>query len=294
MRTATATVNASAYVRSRPLWTLDVSVAPRERLLGDLVEPALDDRRLDPVAEQHGDRLRRDARRARRRARRTRACARASSARRRRGRARARRGTRASARKMPSDAERHGDGARHPLLRRRRVDERLDDRLEPVVERLPDARNREEADDRRPAPRAPRPARASTAAPSPWCSAVVLGASRRARRGRRGSRAGTCRAPVSSAPRSRRRRASSRAPPPSASAKARISSFDKKPAKIGMPTSASEPIRKVASVNGIALRSPPILRMSCSPSRRWITSPAAMKRSALKKACVMRWNIANP
>ena len=35
-----------------------------------------------------------------------------------------------------------------------------------------------------------------------------------------------------------------------------IASFDQKPAKIGMPTSASEPIRKVARVYGIDLRQP--------------------------------------
>jgi hypothetical protein len=32
--------------------------------------------------------------------------------------------------------------------------------------------------------------------------------------------------------------------------------------------------------------------MSCSPWRPWITLPAPRKRSALKKAWVMRWKIA--
>jgi len=71
-------------------------------------------------------------------------------------------------------------------------------------------------------------------------------------------------------------------------------SFEKKPESGGMPTSASEPMRNAANVNGISRRSPPIWRMSCSPARWWITTPAAMKSSALKKACVIRWNIANP
>ena len=72
-----------------------------------------------------------------------------------------------------------------------------------------------------------------------------------------------------------------------------IASFDQKPAKIGMPASESEPIRNVQRVYGIDFARPPILRMSCSPSRWWITSPAARKSSALKNACVTRWNIAN-
>ena len=38
--------------------------------------------------------------------------------------------------------------------------------------------------------------------------------------------------------------------------------------------------------------SPPILRMSCSPERAWITEPADKKSRALKNAWVMRWKIA--
>ena len=70
-----------------------------------------------------------------------------------------------------------------------------------------------------------------------------------------------------------------------------IGSFEKKPANGGMPTSASAPARKHHFVNGITLPRPPILRMSCSPASAWITRPAVMKSSALKKACVIRWNI---
>ena len=43
-----------------------------------------------------------------------------------------------------------------------------------------------------------------------------------------------------------------------------IASFEKKPAKSGMPTSASEPISDVIQVIGMYLRRPPMLRMSCS------------------------------
>ena len=46
----------------------------------------------------------------------------------------------------------------------------------------------------------------------------------------------------------------------------------------------------IAKVNGIALRKPPILSRFCSPAIAAITEPAAMKSSALKNACVIRWN----
>ena len=70
-----------------------------------------------------------------------------------------------------------------------------------------------------------------------------------------------------------------------------IGSFEKKPANGGMPTSASAPARKHHFVNGITFPSPRIFRMSCSFASAWIARPAVMKSSALKKACVMRWNI---
>ena len=41
--------------------------------------------------------------------------------------------------------------------------------------------------------------------------------------------------------------------------------------------------------SGSSRPSPPIFRMSCSPASAWMTMPAAMKSSALKKACVIRW-----
>ena len=76
--------------------------------------------------------------------------------------------------------------------------------------------------------------------------------------------------------------------------KARISSFEKKPDMSGKPESASAPIVKVAKVNGIALRKPPILSRSWLPAMAAITEPAHMKSSALKNACVIRWNIPAP
>jgi hypothetical protein len=79
-----------------------------------------------------------------------------------------------------------------------------------------------------------------------------------------------------------------------ASAEEMIPSFDQKPANGGMPTSASVPTRKATCVRGSTFLRPPIFRMSCSSSRWWMTTPADMNSSALKKACVMRWKIAYP
>ena len=71
-------------------------------------------------------------------------------------------------------------------------------------------------------------------------------------------------------------------------------SFDQNPEKIGIPINASPPTANAMCVRGMIDRSPPILRMSCSPSRWWMTRPAVMNSSALKKACIMRWKIAYP
>ena len=43
-------------------------------------------------------------------------------------------------------------------------------------------------------------------------------------------------------------------------------------------------------VNGIALRKPPIFSSDCSPAIAPMIEPAAMNSSALKNACVIRWN----
>ena len=44
----------------------------------------------------------------------------------------------------------------------------------------------------------------------------------------------------------------------------RISSFEKKPAKIGTPEIASQPVTMVAKVMGMYFLRPPMRRMSCS------------------------------
>ena len=59
-----------------------------------------------------------------------------------------------------------------------------------------------------------------------------------------------------------------------------------------MPAIAIDPISIVTYVIGIFLRSPPILRMSCSSSTAWITDPEPRNSRPLKKPCVMRWKIA--
>lgn len=65
-----------------------------------------------------------------------------------------------------------------------------------------------------------------------------------------------------------------------------IASFEKKPVRKGVPTSARLPIVKQVDVTGRSLNSPPIFRMSCSSLRLWITEPEHRKSIALKKACV--------
>ena len=67
--------------------------------------------------------------------------------------------------------------------------------------------------------------------------------------------------------------------------------MEKKPENGGMPASARPPTTMQPNVNGIALRKPPILSRSWVPAIAAITEPAAMNSSALKKACVIRWNM---
>ena len=69
-----------------------------------------------------------------------------------------------------------------------------------------------------------------------------------------------------------------------------IASLEYDPASGGMPASARLPIHMRIQVAGISFANPPILRMSCSSDIAWITEPAQRKSSALKKACVIRWN----
>ena len=62
-------------------------------------------------------------------------------------------------------------------------------------------------------------------------------------------------------------------------------------AKGGKPQMARVATTKVQKVQGIFLRSPPILRMSVSLPMAWITLPAPRKSRALKKAWVIRWKM---
>ena len=89
--------------------------------------------------------------------------------------------------------------------------------------------------------------------------------------------------------RSRRRRG------PSASRRGRRGQrgsrpWRRSPRTAGRPTSARPPMTKQANVNGIALRKPPIRSRLCSPAIAAMIEPAAMNSSALKNACVIRWN----
>ena len=71
----------------------------------------------------------------------------------------------------------------------------------------------------------------------------------------------------------------------------RISSLLQKPASGNSPARANEPMRKVAAVMGIFRHNPPSWPISwwwCVPM---MTAPAPRNSSALKKACVNRWNM---
>src|SRR5512137_1499879 len=79
-------------------------------------------------------------------------------------------------------------------------------------------------------------------------------------------------------------------PSPAVRAFHRISSLEKNPENPGIPAMAMHPIRNVRYVWGILEKSWPIFRMSCSPLMAWITAPDPRNSSALKNACVYRWN----
>lgn len=65
-----------------------------------------------------------------------------------------------------------------------------------------------------------------------------------------------------------------------------IASFEKKPAKKGVPVKARLPIIRQEDVRGSRLLRPPIFRMSCSSLRLWIIEPEHRNSMALKKAWV--------
>ncbi len=69
-----------------------------------------------------------------------------------------------------------------------------------------------------------------------------------------------------------------------------MSSLDSQPENGGSPESARPPITKQANVNGSALRKPLISSSDCDPAIAPMIEPAAMNSSALKNACVIRWN----
>lgn len=65
-----------------------------------------------------------------------------------------------------------------------------------------------------------------------------------------------------------------------------MASFEKNPARNGVPVSAKLPIVRQVEVTGISLWRPPILRISCSSLRLWIIDPEHRNSMALKNACV--------
>lgn len=65
-----------------------------------------------------------------------------------------------------------------------------------------------------------------------------------------------------------------------------MASFEKKPARKGVPVRARLPRVKQEEVKGVRLCIPPILRMSCSSFKLWIIEPEQRKSIALKKAWV--------
>lgn len=65
-----------------------------------------------------------------------------------------------------------------------------------------------------------------------------------------------------------------------------IVSFEKNPARKGMPVRAKLPTVRDDEVKGRSFCMPPIFRMSCSSFRLWMIEPEHRKSMALKKACV--------
>lgn len=65
-----------------------------------------------------------------------------------------------------------------------------------------------------------------------------------------------------------------------------IASFEKNPARKGVPVKARLPRVRQEDVKGVRWCIPPIFRMSCSSFRLWIIEPEQRKSMALKNACV--------
>lgn len=63
-----------------------------------------------------------------------------------------------------------------------------------------------------------------------------------------------------------------------------IASFEKNPARKGVPVRARLPTVRQEEVNGARWWIPPILRISCSSLRLWMIEPEHRKSMALKNA----------
>lgn len=72
-----------------------------------------------------------------------------------------------------------------------------------------------------------------------------------------------------------------------------MASFEKKPARKGVPVRARLPIVRQEEVNGVRWCMPPIFRMSCSSFRLWIIEPEHRNSIALKNAWVQIWRKAS-
>lgn len=72
-----------------------------------------------------------------------------------------------------------------------------------------------------------------------------------------------------------------------------IASFEKNPAKKGVPVRARLPSVRQDEVKGVRCCIPPILRISCSSFKLWIIEPEQRKSIALKKAWVQIWRNAS-
>lgn len=65
-----------------------------------------------------------------------------------------------------------------------------------------------------------------------------------------------------------------------------IASFEKNPAKKGVPVKAKLPKVKEEEVKGVRVFIPPIFRISCSSFKLWMNDPEHRNSIALKKAWV--------
>lgn len=65
-----------------------------------------------------------------------------------------------------------------------------------------------------------------------------------------------------------------------------MASFEKNPARKGVPVRARLPIVRQEDVNGVRRCMPPIFRISCSSLRLWMIDPEQRKSIALKNAWV--------